>query len=827
MNETHRARLASPLGLALALALTCACQSAPGAGRLRAPRPTGHPPREEPVDVEHLFLDLDLEPAERWLEGSCTLFLTATAAVVDDFELDLVDLEVFSVREGSGAALDHRHSDGRLWIRPRRPLARGEQLEVVVAYGGSPRKGLWYCAERDGVPTQVFTQGECEDARFWFPCMDYPAERATSELRVTMPEHWTSVAAGERIAEKVEDGRRTHHWRMKVPHPSYLVTLVAGEFTVVEDAWDGIPLATLAAPEKARWMEASFDQTDEILAFLSEVTGRRYPYAKYSQACVADFPFGGMENISATTLTDAILTDERGRRDHTSHGLVAHEAAHQWFGDLLTCADWSHIWLNEGFASYMTALYFERSLGLDDFRVRMRAAQRAYMAGDVGNGRRPTVHDVYRDPMDLFFGGHTYTGGAARLHLLRRELGDEIFFAGVRRYVADNAGRGVVTDDLRRAMELAGGGDLTWFFDQWFHSPGFPELEIEWSWSEERPWIDLVVRQVQSTSGGTPHSFDLPLDVEVMGCDGAVLHELRIERREQRFTLPAAERPRWVRFDKYGWVPMRLSLSRTAAQWLAIAEGDDDVNGRRDAVAALGRMLAGQDDPGVGEILRAALVERLENDGSRAVRAAAASALDGARDGVAHDALAAAAAADPEASVRVAALGALAAYAPDAGLAQLARGVFEEGYSWNVMKAAAGLLVHADPAGAEAWIGERLDTPSPHGVLEAGLVEVLGRMTGSAITSTLLERARDPRAPDTVRSAAATALGARGFGEDEVRACLVELLNTRRFRLRQAAIGALGALDDERARRPLEALYRRSVFPRERRTLERILELVP
>ncbi len=824
MTTDRRARRAP---LALALALLCACQSAPGGGRLRVPRARAHAPRVEPVDVEHLFLDLALEPAERWLEGTCTVHLVAAATVVAKFELDLVGLQVFSVRDGTGAALDFRHDDGRLWIRPRRPLARGEQLQVAIAYGGSPQKGLWFCAEREGVPTQVFTQGECEDARYWFPCMDYPAERATSELRVTMPEHWTSVAAGERIAETVVDGRRIQHWRMSVPHPSYLVTLVAGEFTLVEDSWDGIPLTTLAAPDQAQWLEASFEQTDEILAFLSEVTGRRYPYAKYSQACVANFPFGGMENISATTMTEDTLTDARGQRDHTSHGLVAHEAAHQWFGDLLTCADWSHIWLNEGFATYMTALYFERTRGIDDFRVRMRDAQRAYMAGDVGNGRRPTVHDVYRDPMDLFFGGHTYPGGASRLHLLRRELGDDAFFAGVRQYVADNAGRGVVTADLRRAMEAASGRDLTWFFEQWFFSPGFPELEIEWSWREEQRRVELVVRQVQSPSHGTPHSFDLPLDVEVMGPDGPLLHELRVERREHRFLLPAEQRPLWLRFDKHGWVPMHLSLSRTATEWLAIAEGDCDVNGRRDAVGALGRLLAEQEDLGVKAILRDALAERLAGDASRAVRVAAAGALAGAADGLARDALTAAASADPEASVRVAALGALGAFAPDSPLAEMARGVYEEGYSWNVMKAAAGLAARADPAAAAGWISERLDTPSPHGVLEAGLIDVLGGMTGREITVTLLERARDRQAPDAVRSAAARALGNRGFGDDDVRACLLNLLDTRRFRLRQTVIGALGALDDVRVRRPLEALYRRTVFPRERRKLEQILDLGP
>jgi aminopeptidase N len=216
-----------------------------------------------------------------------------------------------------------------------------------VRYSGRPRKGLHVAAERAGVATQVFTQGECEDSRGWFPCFDSPSDRATTEIRVSMPASWTAVAAGDRIERLVKGDRATELWRMTTPHPAYLTTLVAGEFVTERDTWDGIPILYLAEESLAGEIRPNLGRTGDVLSFLSEITGHRYPYSKYAQSCVSNFPYGGMENISATTLTDTALIDEKARRDGSEIGLVVHEAAHQWFGDLLTCRDWSHVLLKK------------------------------------------------------------------------------------------------------------------------------------------------------------------------------------------------------------------------------------------------------------------------------------------------------------------------------------------------------------------------------------------------------------------------------------------------------------------------------------------------
>ncbi len=811
--------------LLCALALTTACQvlPTPSAGV----RATVHNPRISDFDVAHYSIDLALDPRARSFSARCTVRLHAVVDELEIVTLDLAGLEVSSVRDGALRELVFEHRGNQLNITLAEPLAHGDFTELTVSYAGLPRKGLWFAGDSDGAATHVFTQGECEDSQWWFPCWDFPSDRATSEVRVTMPAHWTSVAAGELIDSSTEGIWRTDLWRMPTPHPAYLTTLVAGEFVVQEGEWDGIPLLFLAADEDQHLMEAAFAETDEALAFLSEVTGRRYPYAKYSQACVDNFPFGGMENISATTLTRSALMDERGRRDREATGLVVHEAAHQWFGDLMTCRDWSHIWLNEGFATYMTLLYFERSRGVDDFRGRLRQAQQSYMAGDIGANRRPTVHNIYRAPMDLFFGGHTYQGGAARLHLLRHVMGEDAFFAGLRRYVGDNAGRSVTTEDLRRSLEESSSQDLGEFFNQWFHSQGYPEIAVRWEWDGRNRQVSLSVEQTQEAGDGTPRVFKVPVDVEVRTTSGIRNHRLQLDRRRHRFVLPCDERPTWVRFDKYGALPARVDSEKRTSEWLAIAGQDDDVGGRLMAVEVLGRLLATTADEGTAELIRGELLSRLAADTSRFVRQAAVAALAAGGGERAREVLSAVAQEDSEARVRVAALGALEGFVAeesgDETLAHLAQSVFDAGFSWRTMIAAASLRRVSAPDTAYAWLGDRLHEPSPHAVLQEGLLGVLARCDDPGLLPQLRLWANDHGAAPGTRVTAIQALGKLGRGHSAVRADMEDLLDTRLFRVRSAAINALVALGDEGAQRLLKAYYPTSVFPRERRAIEAAL----
>lgn len=816
-----------PLAL-LALCAACllsvpsACQSVAALHPAQA-RPEVQTPRQEPIDVEHYALEIDLDPDSETIEALCTVRLWSRGDELGSVSLDFEGLQVHSVHDGDGRSLDHVQRRGRLEVRLSRSLRRGDFVELAIRYGGRPAKGLYFAGHRAGRATQVFTQGQCEDARWWFPCIDHPADRASSELRVTMPAHWTSVAAGELVDRRVADGRRSEHWRMTFPHPPYLVTLVAGEFVTREQDWEGTPLSFLAEPGLEAWLEPAFAETGAVLSFLSELTGLRYPFPKYSQACVENFPFGGMENISATTLTRKTLRDARALRDGDSVDLVVHEAAHQWFGNLLTSRDWSHAWLNEGFATYLTLLYLERTRGVDAFRARLREAQDAYVAADQGDGRRPMVHDRFTDPIDLFFGGHTYAGGAVRLHLLRHVLGERDFQRGIRIYVADNVGRGVVTDDLRMALEEASGRDLRTFFEQWFHSPGFPSFLVGAEYDRPGRRVLLSVEQIQDPGGGTPAAFELPVDVELATEGGTRIERLELRQRRQVFPIPVDSPPRWVHFDAGGAIPKLLRFERPPEQWLALARECGDVNGRRDALVMLAELfpsLTAQQRQDAQNEFRA----RLAGDGSPAVRIAAARAIARRPGPEGRAALLTAATTDAEAAVRVAALGALEVYGADPELARAAEQAFEQGYSWGTMAAAAGLRASAQATDAFEWLRSRLGVESPHDQLRADLLTRLAGLDDPRVRIELLRWLRDLGAGVQARAAAARGLGRHAREDPEVRALLVTLLETRFFRLRAAVLDALAVDPSPAMLRALEDYYGRSVSPPERRRIERVFQ---
>ena len=816
----RRIKLTELLLLSLPLVLF-ACEST-RSRNLDAPSVTHHHvPRVEPVDAEHYALELSIDPDLRRIDGLCRVRLVAVKSGVSKIDLDLQGLVVDAVQDGEGRALDYRRSGDRLRVTLAEALEEGEMVELTVEYGGVPQAGMWFTGRADAPSSHVFTQGECEGARSWFPCLDYPADRATSELRIEMPADWIAVCAGERIDQgAVEGGRRFEHWRMATPHPTYLTTLVAGDLALQTDEWEGVPLQYIAPEVYADWIIPALGQTPEVLTFLSELTGHRYPYPKYAQACVEDFPFGGMENISATTLSCQTLTDSRGRRDRSSIGLVVHEAAHQWFGDLLTCREWSHIWLNEGFATYCTLLWFEATEGSEAFRVRMRDTQDHYVSQDVGANRRPTVYDVYRDPMDLFFGGHAYQGGAARLHLLRWILGDADFFAGIEHYVAENQGRGVRTDDLRVALEEASGKDLERVFDEWFYSAGYPSFAFTARWEDGE--VIAEIEQLQEGGVQTPNVFHLPIEIEVRGADRSHFVRVELESGRETVRISSPEEPRWVRLDPHGWIPKHIKVTRPAKVWMDIAQHCEDPNGRRDAIGVIAQAIATEEDEAAAGRMTRLISERLAEDSSEGVRIAAAEALTDLTNPFLRGALVNAATHDESAQVRVAALRSLLTVGHDAVLGELAEQVFRDAYSWRVMAAAAGLRASAKPEDAFDWVLGHSVQPSPHGELEAEMLDVLGLIDDPRLNGVLLRRALDPERHANVRTSAIRTLGRVADGDQEVLTALLGLLDEPNYTIRQATIRAVGELDELAAHAKLSAIYRHSVDPRERRLIEEV-----
>jgi len=541
------------------------------------------------ADIQHIRLEVAFDLPRRILWGRCTTTLAPLQEGLAKLELDCVELAVDAVEDGDGRRLPFEHDGTRLTVRFPRPLPKGKPVEIAVSYHGSPRSGLYFTGPSKEYPkkaVQVWSQGQDEDSRYWFPCFDYPNEKATSETLVTVPESWTVVANGE-LAAVTHDRKlrvKTWHHRMDVPHVSYLISIACGEFSKLEDTWRGKPVQYFVKPGQEQAARRAFARTPDMLEHFSKVFGVDYPYPKYSQVVVEDFIFGGMENISATTLIDRVLPDPRAALDYEPEDLISHELAHQWFGDLVTCQDWSHAWLNEGFASYAEVVYREHWKGEDEAtRHRLDQLQTYFDRDKIV--RRPVVTRDYALPMQLF-DAHIYDKGSVVLHMLRRFLGEAAFWATVKRYLETHAGGTVRTGDLVKVVEEVTGKNPEWFFDQWLYGTGYPELEAKYAYDDDTRVATVTVEQKQKVEG-TTGLFRLPTLLRFQGKSRTVEREVEIREARHVFTVVLDEKPEFVRLDPGAHLAMTLTFKKPLAMLKTQLLKDPDWTGRAEAARAL------------------------------------------------------------------------------------------------------------------------------------------------------------------------------------------------------------------------------------------------
>jgi aminopeptidase N len=312
--------------------------------------------RDRVVDIKHVRLDVSLDLDNKRIEGKVAHTFTPLNDGLTAFELDSVELTIGGVTSASGTALAHSLSNGRLHIELPAAKNAGEEETVTVEFSGSPRRGMYFIGPDGDYPwkrLEAWTQGQDEDSRHWFPCFDSPNEKSTSELVVAVPERFFALSNGDLLGVEhdAETATRRFHWRFDVAHSCYLITLAAGELSELRDRWDDVDVTYYVEPGREDAARRALGRTPEMLALFSERFGLRYPYRKYAQVCVAEFIFGGMENTTATTLTDSVLFDARAALDYDVESLVAHELAHQWLGDLQTSRDWGQGWRYEGVAT--------------------------------------------------------------------------------------------------------------------------------------------------------------------------------------------------------------------------------------------------------------------------------------------------------------------------------------------------------------------------------------------------------------------------------------------------------------------------------------------
>lgn len=591
-------------------------------------------PPDRVVDLVHLKLQMRFEDLnEPQFTATETLRFAVLGREAKAVTLNAVGLDIGSVRL-DGQPIEHYHDGETITLYFDPPLPVGSEHAAEFLYTCErPAAGMIFTPQSQDFPqatAEVHTQGQTETNRHWFITRDFPNDRLTSELIVNVPAEYSVSGNGRKVTHLVSGDRATWHWLQDKPHVSYLVSMVIGRFDIVELRHPRVPMHVWVPEGLGDRVGPTYGRTGAMIDCFEDRFGIPYPWARYDQLVVKNFAAGGMENTSATTMYPTALFDDRAFLDGDLDSLIAHELAHQWTGDLITCKSWEHIWLNEGWATYGSALWFEQRDGedgyLDSIRRSFRVARR-----DKTSGALPMVSPIYANPWETFRrAGNPYSKGSSILHMLRRMLGDEVFFEGVHLYMNRHAGGLVETSDFRYALEEASGLGLEWFFEQWCERPGCPQLEVDVRFDAEDRLLRIDVEQVQQIDARTP-AFRFTLPVQVMTFSGVQLVEIDVTERSTSFQIELSAVPEVVAIDPYLDVLKTIEVTKPLPMWVAQVQRGTTIAARHAAVEALGehdtpevvRLLAAlAGDEAVRHTLRGTAVESLSGLGSDQARAA-------------------------------------------------------------------------------------------------------------------------------------------------------------------------------------------------------------
>ncbi|HLO47348.1 MAG TPA: M1 family metallopeptidase [Kamptonema sp.] len=807
---------------------------------------------DRPGQVEHIFLDLVLDIPKQSFHGTCSIRLNPVRSGIDKLTLDAVNLKIKSVKVGeTQQTFDY---DGEyLEVQLQSATVANIPLTIDIAYSvEKPQRGLYFVGPEKHYPdkpTQVWTQGEDEDSRFWFPCFDYPGQLATSEIRVQVPKEFLAISNGELIDTKTEGSDKIYHWSQQQVHPTYLMTLAVGNFAEIKDEWNGKPVTYYV--EKGREADArrSMGKTPQMIEYFSQTYGYPYPYPKYAQVCVDDFIFGGMENTSTTLLTDRCLLDERAAIDNrNTESLVAHELCHQWFGDLVVIKHWSHAWIKEGMASYSEVMWTEHEYSKDDAAYYLLMEARNYLAEDSSRYRRPIVTHVYREAIELY-DRHLYEKGACVYHMIRAELGDELFLKAVQTFVQDNAHKTVETIDLLRAIEKATGRNLMFLFDQYVYRGGHPDYKVAYAWDNDSKLAKVTVTQTQvkegksgngNGKGNSKDLFDLKLPIGFGYTEqegettkpSVKTFTVRVHEREQSFYFPLETKPAFISFDAGNNFLKTVSLEYPVAELKAQLQFDPDPISRICAVHALAKK-------GGLEAVKA-LSEALKNDPFWAVRFEVANQLVEIKLDQAFESLVIGLK-DKDARVRratVAALGKIKTHESYKAL----KSIVEKGDPSYYVEATAASAIggiaaaNADEKPSDEQVIKELksvlkEREGWNEVVRSGAIAGLAQMKTSEEALNLILKYTAAGTPQALRLAAIRAIGSISSGQtnanlERILQRLGELSKETFFLTQVAVAVALGQIENRKAIRILRALANQTPDGRVRRIAEESIQKV-
>jgi aminopeptidase N len=765
-------------------------------------------PPDRKVDYLHMKLAMRFDDlSEKRFTATETLSFVPIGSPTAALSLNAVGLDIQSVTL-AGGAVEHFCDDESLTLRFDPPLPVGEKATIEIAYiCEDPAEGMVFTPSSPEAPhytAEVHTQGQTDHNRHWFVCHDSPNERLTTELVVDVPGGLQVSSNGRLVSHEESAGRAVWHYLQDKPHVNYLVSLVIGSFDVVElpDApgggGAGVPMHVWVPRGLGDRVVPSYGKTGAMIDLFERRFGVPYPWARYDQILAKNFGAGGMENTSATTMYPTAVLDAIALADRDLEGLISHELGHQWTGDLITCKDWTHIWLNEGWATYASALWQEHDEGEDGYLESIRGSFRV-ARNDKTSNELPMVSNAYENAWETFRrAANPYSKGCSILHMLRMMLGEEVFWKGVHLYMNRHAGSVVETDDFRYAMEEVSGLGLEWFFDQWCYRPGTPELAVEARYDGSSRELLIDIEQKQQIDERTP-AFRFTLPVVARTASGDHVFRIDVAERSTSFRAALDGVPTVMAIDPHLHVLKTMTVTKAHDLWMNEARSGPTIASRLAAIEAL----AVTDAP---ETI--ALMSDFARDGSarislrnEAVEALAAYGSSEAREGL----LAIAKEDIAEARVRRTVVESLRKLPKESAVELLAAYAARDA-SYAVRAAAIEGLVHFEAKEHANLVADLVGFPSQHDDVRQAALGALAEFDDSRGLDLGMTYAAYGHM-DRSRPAAIDAVGKLAkHDHDRAVMFLLSLLDDPEARAVRAAARALADIGDERALTPLTAM---------------------
>ncbi|HEX4535873.1 MAG TPA: M1 family aminopeptidase [Candidatus Acidoferrum sp.] len=768
--------------------------------------------RNRNYDLQHSKIILRFDVDQKKVIGEVIHTLTTLHEDTSKIEFDSVGLTIQSVTVNKVAA-KFETTPEKLIV----PIAEGkvgDKFEIDIRYEGKPTKGLYFILpdkEYPNRPSQIWTQGESEDTRYYLPTYDYPNDRLTTETVLTVPASWLTVGNGKLIGvTNAANKMKTWTWKESVPSSTYLITVVAGEFDEVKDSLRNLPVTYYAPKGRGDRLPVNYARTPAMIELFNKKYGVEYPWEKYAQVMVDDFVAGGMENSSATTNTSSSLVNPKLAAEYPTgqDDLISHELTHQWFGDYVTCKDWGNIWLNEGFATFGETVWTENHFPKDQSEYQRWTDARRWFAS-TNLYSKPIVRYDFDDSSE--FDGNAYGKGGWVLYMLRHQLGEDAFNRALKHYLEVNHGKNVVTADFVKAVEESTNSDVDRFFNQWVYGAGAPKFDISYAYDNSKHQVAVTVKQTQRVEGRVG-LFRVSTDVEITTAAGSHLYPIVVSKQIETFSLPASSEPLMVLFDKGGNILKKVEFHKEKKEWLYQLKNAANFSDRADAAVALRTLKedAGHSDgktEAKNDDVIAGLAEAANNDKAWGVRAVAAESLGEIGGSDAAKKLIGALDSAKEPWLRSRMVAALGNFKDDKDVVAKLQSTAQQDTSYRAAAAALQALGKLKAPEAFAILNAAIAGESPDDFVRNAALRSLGPLGDEKAVPVLREWVV-PGKPMETREAAIFSLARLQKDNKEITAQIASYLPEQHFGIRMAAVSAIGARGDASAIPALEQLLK-------------------